>query len=743
MVSTQKSILLVEDDAIIALNQKQQLEHIGYIIFHSFKGEDAVELIEKNKINIDLILMDIDLGKGIDGTSAAKQILKIKELPILFLSSHIEKEMVNKTESITSYGYVVKNSGITIIDASIKMAFKLFAAHKEILKHKNAAEKANIELNLNNRNLKATNKNLRRLDRAIETTKDTIFITDTKGTITYINSQFTKTYGYTKEEVIGKLNPRILTPGGYTDKENKDFWIMVKAKHHFQCQYQNITKFGKLLDIESTIDPIFDETGELVEFVQIHRDITSNKKIEKDYKKLSNSTNTLENILNSFEEAIWSVDRKFNFTFINSYFAGDFKKGLNREIKPGMHAFHNIPPKYQKIWKPKYEEALKGNRISFEFDEDEKRGKKYFRVNLNPIHKNGKITGVSAISVDITSQKLEKLKAIKELKRSQQYLNIAEVMFVAINKEGIITLVNKKMCEISGYTENELLGSNWFTKMIPKRLQAEIIPISKKLLNSEIEPVKYYQNPILTNKGKEVIVDWHNTILKDNSGNITGHLSSGIDVTDKILAENQITKLLAEKDLILKEVHHRIKNNMTTLISLIALQSNSVTNKDTENALMEIENRIRTMMVLYETLFQSKTYDSTSTGIYFSALADNIIQTFPYYKKVNVKKSISNFQIDAKKIFHIGIIINELITNAMKYAFTEKESGILSISISKTENTIDLIVEDNGMGIPESIDINKNPGFGMRLIKMLTEQMEGSIKIENKTGTKITIKVKN
>lgn len=132
IVDEKKSILLVEDDVIIALVEKQQLENKGYRVEHLTSGEKAVDFVITDKAPVDIILMDIDLGSGIDGTQAAALILKVKTIPVVFLSSHIEPEIVEKTEKITSYGYVVKNSSITVLDASIKMAFKLLKANQKL-----------------------------------------------------------------------------------------------------------------------------------------------------------------------------------------------------------------------------------------------------------------------------------------------------------------------------------------------------------------------------------------------------------------------------------------------------------------------------------------------------------------------------------------------------------------------------------------------------------------------------------
>lgn len=133
-----KNILLVEDDAISAIYGKTTLEKSGYEVLTAHSGEKAIEMVDSNPGGIDLVLMDINLGDGIDGTAAAEKILEKHELPLVFLSSHTEPEIVEKTDKITSYGYIVKNSGDTVLNASIKMAFRLFEARMEEKKKSDA-----------------------------------------------------------------------------------------------------------------------------------------------------------------------------------------------------------------------------------------------------------------------------------------------------------------------------------------------------------------------------------------------------------------------------------------------------------------------------------------------------------------------------------------------------------------------------------------------------------------------------
>jgi len=153
-VTNKKLLLLVEDDQIQAMTVTYSLAKYGYKVIHTETAEKAIELIRTN-LEIELILMDIDLGEGMDGTLAAKVILANRDIPLIFLSSHTDKETVEKTEQITSYGYVVKNSSSTVLDASIKMAFRLFYAKQKTYVIEDDLRTYQIELEMQNNDFRS------------------------------------------------------------------------------------------------------------------------------------------------------------------------------------------------------------------------------------------------------------------------------------------------------------------------------------------------------------------------------------------------------------------------------------------------------------------------------------------------------------------------------------------------------------------------------------------------------------
>ena len=182
------------------------------------------------------------------------------------------------------------------------------------------------------------------------------------------------------------------------------------------------------------------------------------------------------------------------------------------------------------------------------------KGKKTLAENIPFLRKDGTIlyTNINTTAAlidgrkcnvgffrDITERKQSE-KTLRQERRIQKYLDIAGVMLVAINTDGIVTLINKKGCEILGYNEEEIVCKNWFDNFVPKRAKEAVLPVSKQLLAGEIEPAEYYENPVLTKNGEERLIAWHNTILKDDDGNIIGHLSSGEDITERKKAEEEL-----------------------------------------------------------------------------------------------------------------------------------------------------------------------------------------------------------
>ena len=210
-----------------------------------------------------------------------------------------------------------------------------------------------------------------------------------------------------------------------------------------------------------------------------------------------------------------------------------------------------------------------------------------------------------------------------------------------------------------------------------------------------------------------------------------------IDITYRKVAEEKIKTLLHEKELLLREVHHRIKNNMLTITSLLFLQTESLKDPAAISALNDAISRIQSMVLLYDKLYRSSDFNELSVLDYLSPLVDEIINNFPNYHIVTIEKVIENFLLPTSMLFPIGIMINELLTNAMKYAFVGRNKGLLTVSAAKVENRISFSIKDDGVGITDTEETSN--GFGLQLVNMLVKQIRGKVSIKNENGTTFTL----
>ncbi|MGC1205665.1 MAG: histidine kinase dimerization/phosphoacceptor domain -containing protein, partial [Flavobacteriaceae bacterium] len=193
----------------------------------------------------------------------------------------------------------------------------------------------------------------------------------------------------------------------------------------------------------------------------------------------------------------------------------------------------------------------------------------------------------------------------------------------------------------------------------------------------------------------------------------------------------------AENELLLKEIHHRVKNNLELVKSLISLQSAQLEDSATKDAMIASQNRVQSMGIIHQKLYQGKNLGSIEMKDYFLNLGEGILDTFNADEKVKIECAMDNLELDVDTAVPIGLIVNELLTNALKYAFPENLKGNISISLSKSNpETLTLKVVDNGIGKTAGL-APKGTGFGSQLIKLLTQQLNGKMTEENQNGTSV------
>jgi PAS domain S-box-containing protein len=241
-------------------------------------------------------------------------------------------------------------------------------------------------------------------------------------------------------------------------------------------------------------------------------------------------------------------------------------------------------------------------------------------------------------------------------------------------------------------------------------------------------------------KEKKWLEVYLNPII-DVSGKISEFSIVAHDITDNKESEKQNLKSLKEKEVLLKEVHHRVKNNLQIISSILNLQSSYIEDEKILQILEESRHRIRSMAIIHENLYQTTNFSSINFKNYSRELVRNLISSYSYSKQVEIvlKEKFEHVDLSLDQAIPCGLIINELITNSMKYAFFNTKKGTIYLELEEKNNIIMLVVGDDGVGLPQNFDVTSSETLGLQLVVTLIEQLDGKLKIENKKGIKYFI----
>lgn len=211
------------------------------------------------------------------------------------------------------------------------------------------------------------------------------------------------------------------------------------------------------------------------------------------------------------------------------------------------------------------------------------------------------------------------------------------------------------------------------------------------------------------------------------------------DISAQKEANARIKALLVEKENLLKEVQHRVKNVMRTMGAMLSLQAASTEQADVVAALNDAASRFRTIELLYNDLYRSNTHGSSSLNNYLTKLIGGIVEFFGGTQTLQIKTSIADIHLPDTTLTTIGLMVNELITNAMKYAFGHSTSGLLQVCGEVHDSNVIISVHDNGPGLPSDFDIQNADGFGITMVQAFAQQLQGTFEVENEGGTLATL----
>jgi len=302
-----------------------------------------------------------------------------------------------------------------------------------------------------------------------------------------------------------------------------------------------------------------------------------------------------------------------------------------------------------------------------------------------------------------------------------------------------IVKVNRAMAEKLNTSAESCIGTNCYQVVHNSENPPENCP-HKELLK---DGLAHSSEVLEKNLGGYFIVS--TSPIKDDDGTVLGSIHVAHDITERREVEKDLQKTLDEKDILMKEIYHRVKNNLMVLSSLLNLQSRYYKDKDIEEVFKEIQNRAKSMALIHERLYKSDDLKHINFTEYLETLSNDLYDAYtPDKDLIKLILKIEDVELDVDTSIPLGLILNELLTNSLKYAFPNGRSGEIMIELQENEEgKIQLSVSDNGIGFPVDLDYEHSDSLGMLIINSLTDQIDGKIMLEQINGTKFTVIFEN
>lgn len=579
-----------------------------------------------------------------------------------------------------------------------------------------------------------------------------IFLTDEKGKALYVNNRLKQLALIPSEKGFMKNWLEQVHP---EDRERVKKHIDLEEKNDNQTySYRVVHKKGEIKWIKAQVNLLKSESGKITGRVGTLEDITNEilsenllKESERNYRQLVEILP--DSILLHSQEQIEYLNPQAK-TFLSANKGDSIFNLVSKENKKQLYAG--------------IKNAIKGDNTPF-FESELTINNKPLEIEVCcvPFIYNN-IPVAKLVIHDITSRKraekeklraefaeettrrlkkeiTERITAEQELKSAKEYnqyiINSSLDMIIATNTYGIITEFNGAAESNFGYFSTSLIGG-MVDPLFADNQQREDI------LNTVFEHGQWSGEIVAKRADDSLFTAYLSaSLIRNPDKKIIGTMGVLRDITDLKAAEEELKQNVHQKEVLLKEVHHRVKNNLQVISSILNLQTGYISDTSTLEIIKECQDRIKSMAFIHESLYQSADLAQVNFAEYLQNLTNNLKYSYMTPdRNIDLIFDIENISLSLDSAIPCGLIVNELVSNCFKYAFKNQSKGTIRIELRKENNNKKLVVHDSGVGLPKNLNIETNDSLGLQLVWTLVDQIDGKIDYEYTKGSKFVINFK-
>lgn len=583
--------------------------------------------------------------------------------------------------------------------------------------------------------LKASEERYRDL---FENATDLIQSVDPEGRFEYVNAAWHRALGYTAEE-LDTLRFMDIVASDHQAHCQRTFEQLMQGEQPGRIETVFVAKDGRRVHVVGTSN-LRTVDGAPVATRSIFHDVTAERTASLRVQEHEAKQRAL---FQSSEHLFWTADRDLKITSYNAGYANMIKRLYGTE--PDLNRDPNRPrrlfaePAYHGFWEEKYAIAFGGQAVRFETDRTDTEGRRVCNeIFLSPVFgQDGTITEVFGIGHEVTEQIVaEELARGQSARLKAIFDSAANMMIWTLDQDLRITGFNDRFTQAieEDFGVRMKVGDLFVDKAAKDAAGTQAGNYRDRYVAALKGKPQQFEAELVDQHGRTIWVEnFLNPIVVD--GQVQELSCLAYHITDRKQAQTELLKSLHEKEVLLKEVHHRVKNNLQIISSIFNLQSAHVGEDQRMIGLLrDSRDRIRSMSFIHESLYQTKDFSSIDLADYIDGLSRNLVMSYSLNGKVDLQTDLQQVHLVLDQAIPCGLILNELISNALKHAFPNDRSGIIHIALQLIDEQVRITVRDNGVGLPAGFTPETHSNLGLELVDTLIGQLDGTMQRTSESG---------